>query len=47
MLGTMALAGFACGAAWAFIPGYLKARLNVNEIITTLMLNNIATLWMR
>jgi simple sugar transport system permease protein len=45
MLGTMALAGFACGAAWAFIPGYLKARLNVNEIITTLMLNYIATSW--
>ncbi len=41
----MALAGFACGAAWAFIPGYLKAKLNVNEIITTLMLNYIATSW--
>lgn len=45
MLATMAVAGFACGAAWGFIPGYLKARLNVNEIITTLMMNYIATSW--
>jgi simple sugar transport system permease protein len=45
MLLTMAVAGFACGAAWAFIPGYLKAKLNVNEIITTLMMNYIATSW--
>jgi len=37
-----ALAGMACGALWAFVPGFLKARLNVNEIITTLMMNYIA-----
>jgi simple sugar transport system permease protein len=30
------------GAFWAFFPGFLKARLNVNEIITTLMMNYIA-----
>ena len=30
---------------WGFIPGYLKAKLNVNEIITTLMLNYIAISW--
>ncbi len=39
---TCALAGMAGGALWAFIPGFLKARLNVNEIITTLMMNYIA-----
>lgn len=44
-LPTMAVAGFAAGAAWGFIPGFLKARFNVNEIITTLMLNYIAVFW--
>jgi len=39
---VMMLAGIICGALWAFIPGFLKARYNVNEIITTLMMNYIA-----
>jgi simple sugar transport system permease protein len=42
---VMALAGMLCGAFWGFIPGILKARLRVNEIITTLMLNYIAVAW--
>lgn len=42
---VMMLAGMLGGALWGFIPGYLKARLNVNEIITTLMLNYIAIAW--
>jgi simple sugar transport system permease protein len=42
---VMALAGMATGAAWGFIPGYLKAKFNVNEIISTLMLNYIAISW--
>ena len=42
---VMILAGMLGGAVWGFIPGYLKARLNVNEIITTLMLNYIAIAW--
>jgi simple sugar transport system permease protein len=33
------------GALWAFVPGFLKARFNVNEIITTLMMNYIAVAW--
>ena len=33
------------GAAWGFIPGYLKAKFNVNEIISSLMLNYIAVSW--
>ncbi len=45
MLLVMALVGFACGALWGFIPGYLKAKLNVNEVVTTLMMNYIATSW--
>jgi general nucleoside transport system permease protein len=42
---VMALAGMATGAAWGFIPGYLKAKFNVNEIISTLMMNYIAVSW--
>jgi general nucleoside transport system permease protein len=41
----MILAGMAAGAMWGFIPGYLKAKFNVNEIISTLMLNYIAVSW--
>lgn len=39
---VMLVAGFIAGALWGFIPGFLKAKYNVNEIITTLMLNYIA-----
>jgi len=42
---VMVLAGMAAGAAWGFIPGYLKAAFNVNEIISSLMLNYIAVAW--
>ena len=41
-IAVMLVAGMLCGAAWGFIPGWLKARLRVNEIITTLMMNYIA-----
>jgi simple sugar transport system permease protein len=34
--------GVVGGAAWAFIPGYLKARVGASEVITTIMLNFIA-----
>jgi simple sugar transport system permease protein len=36
--------GAAAGAIWGFIPGYLKAILGVNEVISTLLLNPIAFL---
>jgi general nucleoside transport system permease protein len=36
------LAGFLAGAVWGFIPGILKARLKVNEILSTVMMNAIA-----
>ncbi|MBV7329723.1 ABC transporter permease [Chloroflexi bacterium TSY] len=45
MLLVMAVAGFIGGALWGAIPGLLKARLNVNEIITSLMLNYVAIEW--
>lgn len=34
--------GFLAGAAWGFVPGILKAKLNVNEILSTVMMNAIA-----
>jgi simple sugar transport system permease protein len=37
-----ALAGTLAGGFWGAIPGYLKARLSVNEILSTVMLNQIA-----
>lgn len=45
--------GLLAGAAWGFIPGFLKAMLGVNEIIVTLFMNPIAVFltgfvgWMR
>jgi ABC-type uncharacterized transport system permease subunit len=41
----MMIAGFAAGALWGWIPGFLKARFKVNEIISSLMLNYIAISW--
>lgn len=45
ILGSMMLMGMIGGALWGFFPGFLKAKFNVNEIITTLMLNYVAILW--
>lgn len=45
MLPAMAIAAAIGGALWGLIPGLLKAKLNVNEIITSLMLNYIAIQW--
>lgn len=36
------LAAMAAGGLWAFIPGWLKVKLKVNEVITTIMMNSIA-----
>ena len=32
------------GAFWALVPGFLKARLEVNETLSTLLLNYVASL---
>lgn len=36
------LAGALMGGIWGAIPGYLKAKLGVNEILSTIMMNQIA-----
>ncbi len=36
------VAGFLGGAIWGGIPGFLKAQFNVNEILSTVMMNAIA-----
>lgn len=38
----MVIAGVIGGAAWAAIPAFLKTRLNVNEVLTSLMLVYVA-----
>jgi simple sugar transport system permease protein len=45
VLALMGLMGMLGGALYGFIPGILKAKFNVNEIITTLMLNYVAIYW--
>ena len=46
-LPLMIVAAFAAGAVWGLIPAFLKTALRVNEIITTLMFNYVALLWMQ
>jgi len=45
LLTLMALAGVAGGALWILIPAIARAYWNVNEIITTLLLNFVALQW--
>lgn len=39
------LAGALAGAAWGFVPGILKARTGAHEVITTIMLNSVAAIF--
>jgi general nucleoside transport system permease protein len=39
-------AGILAGALWALVAGVLKVKLGVNEVISTIMLNAIATLFL-
>ena len=41
LISATLIAGFLAGAAWGFVPGILKARLGVNEILSTVMMNAI------
>lgn len=34
--------GFLLGGVWGAVPGYLRAKMGINEIITTIMFNYIA-----
>jgi simple sugar transport system permease protein len=36
------LFGMVAGGVWGFVPGYLKAKLEVSELLSTVMLNYIA-----
>jgi simple sugar transport system permease protein len=47
LIPAMMAAGMLAGAVWGFIPGVLRARLGVNEIIVTLMLNYVALAWIQ
>jgi ABC-type uncharacterized transport system permease subunit len=40
------IAGVVGGALWGFIPGFLKARTGAHEVITTIMLNYTAGLFL-
>ena len=44
MLSVMAIAGIIGGAVWICVPAVARAFLNVNEIITTLLMNFVAIL---
>jgi general nucleoside transport system permease protein len=46
VLPTMCLAGILGGMAYAAIPAFLKTRFDVNEILTSLMLTYVATLFL-
>jgi simple sugar transport system permease protein len=42
LIPAMFAAGFAAGALWGLLPALLRLRLDVNEVISTLMMNYIA-----
>lgn len=42
MLFVMLLGAALGGALWAALPGYLKARFNVHEVVSTIMMNWLA-----
>lgn len=42
LLPLILVAGFIGGGLWGVLPGWLKARLGVSEVITTIMMNYIA-----
>lgn len=42
LLPMAVLAGAISGGFWGFIPGFLKAKLQVSELLSTVMLNYIA-----
>lgn len=46
LLVLMLLAGITAGMAWAAIAAFLKARMNTNEILVTLMLSYVAILFL-
>ncbi len=47
LLPAMFVAGAAGGMAWAAIPAFLRTRFRASEILTSLMLVYIASLWLQ
>ena len=45
IVGVAILAGILAGAVWGWIPGILKVKLDLDEVVSTLMLNFIALLF--
>lgn len=45
LLPLVIVCGLAAGVFWGLIVGFLKERLNVNEILTSLLLNYVAMFW--
>jgi len=41
-LPLMVVAGFLAGMAWAVLPAFMKVRLKIDEVVTTLLLNYVA-----
>jgi len=42
LLPTIVVGAALAGALWAWLPGYLKAKFNVHEVVSTIMMNWIA-----
>lgn len=42
LIPLVVIVGFVAGAVWGAVPGILKARFDVNEILSTIMMNSIA-----
>jgi ABC-type uncharacterized transport system permease subunit len=47
LIPIIVLAGALGGGLWAAIPGVLKVRTGAHEVITTIMLNSVAVLYVR
>ena len=45
VLPLMVAAGALAGAAWALVPALLRVRLGIDEVVTTLLLNPVALLF--
>lgn len=45
LIPAMIMAAAVTGGLWGVIPGYLKARLRIDEVVTTIMLNYVAILF--
>ena len=43
----MVAAGALAGAAWALVPALLRVRLGIDEVVTTLLLNPVALLFVQ